>query len=213
MPVARAWGRLERIRESRQMKAELDERRFRVGHYIQSRVIYHLQVMMKDPPETRKEARRRRAIELGKRQPDYRASEDARRRRDAHDEAFSKALSHPWHFEEFFGLARDGAGHLFPEPPPEPTPEEKKAAIHAQGDRATQNVIDFLSRVVEARKRLQAKKGTPAEPEEADLEGREMPEASLEDERQVEARPIVEAFEEDVAEVRDLREELDKLDD
>lgn len=160
MPVARSWERLMRLRDRELDNARLEEQRYRRSLRIHGKIQYHVGMMHKTPPETKQEAEKRQKIEQGKAQPDYHKNEEARRRRDKHDDAMQDALNNDYRFEELFGFAdpKTGDGHLFPKPPPRPTKEDKAAYYDRLDKQGTQNVVTMLQKVAQARKEARERK-------------------------------------------------------
>lgn len=155
MPVGRAWARLMHLRDREISKARDAERKFRIHLWVQASMMFQVGLMHQQPPETQAEFNKRQRIERGKAQPNWGRIEDARRRRDAHDEAMQDAMNHPYHFESHFRFANaeTGEGHLFPEPPRKPTKEDRIAYYERKGRESTQNVIDMLKKIKAGRAR------------------------------------------------------------
>ena len=149
-----------RLRDRELDNARHEERRHRRSLRIHGKIQYHVGMMHLPPPETKKEADKRAKIEKGNAKPDYTKNEQARRRRDKHDEVMQDGLDNDYLFEELFGFAnpKTGAGHLFPKPPPKPTKEDRKAYYDRLDKQGTQNVLTMLEKVAQGRKEARERK-------------------------------------------------------
>lgn len=115
MPFARFQRRLKAAREQAEEKLKNEERRHRLGLWVQAKTLYSALVADKPVPQTK--------AEQNKKASDGELMQ-AKRSRQEHDAQWLKALSHPYHLEEAMGLM-----HVF-QAPPEPkvmTAEEVEA--------------------------------------------------------------------------------------
>lgn len=105
MPIGRLWGRIKRASERRKLEVEKESKEFVVRELMNARsIFYGLQNTQDLPPDPNDQ----------KKKPDRMKILKARDEMMKSMEAYNKAISHPYYFEEYMGL-----GHVF-EPPEEP---------------------------------------------------------------------------------------------
>jgi hypothetical protein len=103
VPVQRFWSRLTRTWKRKSEARRQEQQKWVVEQLINAKSVYlGLQANQEVPP-TKKEATRKK--------PDWRKVEDARKQMLRMIEMHQEALSHPYLFEEYMGLA-----HVFDKP-------------------------------------------------------------------------------------------------
>jgi hypothetical protein len=105
IPVGRLLGRLERIHERWKVEAERESKEFVVSQLMNARSVFFGLQNTQDLPTLPSEQ---------KKKPQEGKIKKARDQMQAAQEAYMKAISHPYWFEEYNGL-----GHVY-DPPTEP---------------------------------------------------------------------------------------------
>lgn len=150
MPAARLWRRITR-HHARKRKEAIDEnKRWVVTQLNVSRAItYGLQANDELPP-TRAEHEQKK--------PNWGKIEKVREQKLEFMERHHKALSHPYYFEEYMGLANaDGVGHVFEKPAEEAQPvhhmartKEQLEKVRVEAREREQRIIANLMKYAEA---------------------------------------------------------------
>jgi hypothetical protein len=112
MPAGRLWGRLKRAAKRREQEMEKESKEFVVGNLMEARSIFYGLQNTQDLPPLPSEA---------KKKPNEQKIKKARDQMEQAQEAYYKAISHPYFFEEYMGLS-----HSFeaPEEPDQHTSDE-----------------------------------------------------------------------------------------